>query len=407
MMPKSVFFNVPGHGHVNPSLPMVAELARRGHQITYFITEKYRARVEAVGAKFQPYTSVPDDYFEARRLDGGHPQKVAYNLITTAEEILPELLKTTQAIQPDYIMFDGMCPWGYLVARILNITAVTSLALMPLTSPPPSALLNFQLVSLILPMVFRDFGMGLEANKCSRALGKKYNIAPLGPMTLLNAYGDICISYTSSYFQPFASTVSEAVRFVGWTLNESAADDSFPFEPGQGKPLIYVSLGTINNDDVAFFKTCIEAFTGSDYFIVMSTGNGIDPESFGVLPENIVIRSWIPQIDVLKRAALFITHGGMNSLHDGLYLGVPLLLVPQQAEQTLNALRVVELGAGLMLKKAQVNAEALRTNAAQLLATPRFKAEAERIGDTLRAAGGATRAADEVELLMQKHAVGT
>jgi MGT family glycosyltransferase len=405
-MVKSVFFNVPGHGHVNPSLPLVAELARRGHQITYFITEKYRARVEAAGARFQPYATVPDDYFEARRLDGGHPQKVAYNLITTAGEILPELLNATRANQPDYIMFDGMCPWGYLVARILNIASVASLALMPLSSPPPSAMMNLQMLGLILPMVFRDFGMGLEANKRSRALGKKYNIPPLGPMTLLNASGDICISYTSSYFQPFANTVSEAVRFVGWTLNETTANDSFPFEQMQERRLIYVSLGTINNDDAAFFKTCIEAFTGSDYFVVMSTGNGINPESFGVLPENIVIRSWIPQIDVLKRASLFITHGGMNSLHDGLYLGVPLLLVPQQAEQTLNALRVVELGAGLMLKKAQVNVQAIRHNAAQLLTNSNFKSEAERIGDTFRAAGGAVRAADEVELLLRNRADG-
>jgi MGT family glycosyltransferase len=399
-MPKSVFFNVPGHGHVNPSLPLVAELTRRGHQITYFITEKYRARVEAAGAQFQPYAAVPDDYFEARKLDGGHPQKVAYNLITTADEMLPELLNATRATQPDYIMFDGMCPWGYMVARILNKPAVASLALMPLTSPPPSAI-NLQMLGLILPMVFRDFGLGMQANMRSRALAKKYNFPPLGPMTMLNAYGDICISYTSTYFQPFADTVSDAVRFVGWTLNETPTSDSFPFEQAQGKPLIYVSLGTINNDDAAFFKSCIEAFKGSKYFVVMSTGNGISPESFGTLPENIVIRSWVPQIEVLKRAALFITHAGMGSLHDGLYLGVPLLLVPQQVEQTFNALRVVELGAGLILKKAQISAEAIRTNAEQLVTNPRFKSAAEQIGDSFRAAGGAPRAADEVERFLK------
>jgi MGT family glycosyltransferase len=400
-MPKSVFFNVPGHGHVNPSLPLVAELTRRSHEITYFITEKYRARVEAAGARFRAYAAIPDDYFEARKLDGGHPQKVTYNLIATAEEILPELLNTTRTIQPDYIMYDGMCPWGYMVARILDKPAVTSLALMPLTSPPLSAI-NLQMVRLILPMLFRDFGLGMQANMRSRALAKQYNFPALGPMTMLNAYGDLCISYTSSYFQPFADTVSEAVRFVGWTLNEPATSDPFPFEKAQGRQLIYISLGTINNDDAAFFKACIEAFTGSDYFVVMSTGNGISPESFGTLPENIIIRSWVPQIEVLKRAALFVTHAGMGSLHDGLYLGVPLLLVPQQAEQTINALRVVELGAGLMLKKAQIGAEAIRTHAAQLLTNPDHKSAAERIGDSFRAAGGAASAADEVERFLSR-----
>jgi UDP:flavonoid glycosyltransferase YjiC (YdhE family) len=85
---------------------------------------------------------------------------------------------------------------------------------------------------------------------------------------------------------------------------------------------------------------------------------------------------------------LFITHAGLNSVHDGLYFGAPLLLVPRQAEQTFTALRVVELGAGLMLNKAQVNVETMRARAARLLADTHFQVEANRIGDTFRAAGG-------------------
>ncbi len=81
---------------------------------------------------------------------------------------------------------------------------------------------------------------------------------------------------------------------------------------------------------------------------------------------------------------------------------MPLLLVPRQAEQTLTALRVVELGAGLMLTKAQVNVEAMRAHAARLLADTRFQVEANRIGDTFRAAGGVRRAANEIEALLQK-----
>ena len=71
---KALFFNVPGHGHVNPSLPLVAELVRRGHHITYFITENFHAKVEAEGAVFHPYSGVPNDYFEVKGLHGGVPQ---------------------------------------------------------------------------------------------------------------------------------------------------------------------------------------------------------------------------------------------------------------------------------------------------------------------------------------------
>src|SRR5687768_7137098 len=115
-MPKALFFNVPGHGHVIPSLPVVAELVRRGHQIIYFASEGYRKQVEATGAVFRAYSTVQDDYFTGSGLSGSVPQKVALALITTSEEILPELLEIARAEKPDYILFDGMCPWGALVA---------------------------------------------------------------------------------------------------------------------------------------------------------------------------------------------------------------------------------------------------------------------------------------------------
>lgn len=399
-MPTALFFNVPGHGHVNPTLPLVAELVRRGHRITYFVTEDFRAAVEAAGAAFCAYNTIHDDYFDARKLSGSAPQRVALALITTAGEILPELLDITRTEKPDYILFDGMCPWGNLVAQILHLPAIASLSLSPMNAPPPRAMLK--IFPFILPVIFRDFGKGVEAIKQARALTKQYNLPPLGFAGIMNNLGDISISYTSTYFQPFVDSVPNSVRFVGWTLRETPANESFPFERVGGRKLIYVSLGTLNNDDAAFFRMCIEALADNDDFVIMSTGNRISPESFGTLPENVSIHAWVPQTDVLRRAALFITHGGLNSLHDGLYCGVPLLLVPQQVEQLMNAMRVVELGAGLMLKKGQVSVHTIRSSAARLLTESQFAVNATRIGDTFRAAGGVRRAADEIEELLRK-----
>lgn len=399
-MPQAFFFNVPGHGHVNPSLPLVAELTRRGHHITYVITEGYRHRVEAAGAQFRAYTRIQDDYFDARGLSGLVPSRVACALITTAGEILPELLDMARAEQPDYILFDGMCPWGRLVARIQKRPAVASLALAPPTRPPLRALLR--VIPLFLPLIFRDFRQGILANTRAQALARQYGLPGFGLIDIMNNLGDVSLSYTSSFFQPYANTAPDTVRYVGWTLNETTGEPDFSFEQVKGRRLIYVSLGTLNNDDVTFFRTCIEALAGIDAFVIMSTSSRIAPESFGTLPDHITIHRWVPQVDVLRRATLFISHGGMNSIHDSLYLGVPLVLVPQQAEQTINAMRVVELGAGLMLKPEQVSADTLRATVTRVLAEPGFRVEAARIGDTLRAAGGAARAADQVEALIEK-----
>jgi MGT family glycosyltransferase len=259
-----------------------------------------------------------------------------------------------------------------------------------------------KLLPLFLPMVFRDFGAGLEANKRAKALANQYGLPPFGFVGILTNTGDITLSYTSNYFQSFADTVPDSVRFVGWTTSESPSNGAFSFERVQGRRLIYVSLGTLNNDDVPFFETCIKAFADSENFVIMTTGKRIAPESFGTLPENTAIYDWVPQVEVLKRASLFISHGGLNSVHDSLYLGVPMLLVPQQAEQTINAMRVVELGAGLMLKKSQITSEIMRDTATRLLQKSNFKTQAKQIGETFREAGGAARAADEVETLLRK-----
>lgn len=103
-MPKALFFSIPAHGHVNPSLPLVAELAQRGHEIVYFTTAHYRERVEATGASVVIYDDIKDDYFDARGLDGTVPQLAACELLKTTKTILPDLLHRVSQEQPDYIL---------------------------------------------------------------------------------------------------------------------------------------------------------------------------------------------------------------------------------------------------------------------------------------------------------------
>jgi MGT family glycosyltransferase len=401
-MPKAFFFNVPAHGHVNPSLPLVAELARRGHHITYFLTPGFRVAIEATGAVLQPYAAVHDDYFSGPGLDGSRPQQAADRLITTAGEILPELLQAAAGAGPDYILYDGMCPWGYLAARSLHLPAVVSLSLLPLAPPPLRELLTWEMLKILGPMLLRDAATGVQAVRRARALGSQYGVPPLSLPEILNAPGDLAISYTSRAFQPYADRVADTVRFVGWTLQENRTEAPFSWEQAQGRRLIYVSLGSLVRAGAAFFRTCIDAFAGSDEFILISTGRRFGAEEFGALPPNVAVRPWVPQAQVLKRAALFVTHGGMGSVHDGLYCGVPLLVVPQQEEQFLTARRVVELGAGLLLRKGDVTVATIRAHAARLLAEPDFARQAGHIGETLRTAGGVAHAADEIERLLAR-----
>lgn len=323
---------------------------------------------------------------------------MACELLKTTEKILPELLEIARAARPDYILFDCMCPWGYWVARTLNLPAVSSVSLMP---PIVRAFFNRSTLGFILPLLFRDFGKALEVNRRSRALGRQYNIPPLGQTSVLTAQGDISLSYTSREFVAFSEDAPPSFRFVGRTLEAEPDVDPALFAPVGDRPLVYISMGTVNNRERELIEMFIRLFSRRDEFVMLTTGHRFSPESFD-LAENIAVHSWLPQIAVLQRASLFISHGGLNSIQDGLYFGVPLLLCPRQEEQTLNASRAVELGAGLMLRQKQLTAENFHQAVSQLLDEPRFKQKAAQVGETLRKAGGMKRAADEIEALLKQ-----
>lgn len=398
-MPKALFFNVPAHGHVNPSLPLVTELINRGHQIRYYATSHYQKRVEATGAEFRTYQTVDDDYFDKRGLDGTIPQLAAKTLLETTQQMLPELIAMVEDYQPDYIIYDCMCPWGYYLAKIANLPSVSSFSLMPVSM---RGMFDFQTLRIVMPMMIKGFGAGIAASRLGNALGKQYNVNPLDLTTVLNAPGDLSISYSSKLYVPYSDTLPDHFRFIGWSMPDNNVDESFVHE--SDRPLIYISLGTVANDNFDFFKACIQALAETNYDVLISTGNRIPPEKFGKLPDNITMKLWVPQTQVLNQASLFVTHGGLNSLHDGLYCGLPLLAVPQQTEQTLNAMQIVKIGAGLMLKPHEITTSTIRDCVEKLLSNAQYAKNAEQLRESLQRGGGVSKAVNEINSLLDKPA---
>ncbi|HTW65515.1 MAG TPA: nucleotide disphospho-sugar-binding domain-containing protein [Bryobacteraceae bacterium] len=103
-------------------------------------------------------------------------------------------------------------------------------------------------------------------------------------------------------------------------------------------------------------------------------------------------RTQVSQLELLRRCAVVVTHGGMNSVQEALHFGAPMLLAPQAADQFWISARVAELGAGVLLEEGK-----LRESIEHVLAVPRFRTAAQRIGASLRAASGHTQAADVIQ----------
>ncbi|MGQ0515222.1 nucleotide disphospho-sugar-binding domain-containing protein, partial [Bacillus sp. D-CC] len=136
----------------------------------------------------------------------------------------------------------------------------------------------------------------------------------------------LTIVYTIKEFQPFGDTFDETYKFVGPSISSPVKNEDFDFTSIEEKSVVYISLGTVFNEALDFYKLCMKMFENSEHTIVMSIGNKTKISDLGTIPKNFIVKNYVPQTKLLANTKLFITHGGMNSTHEGLYNGIPQLI---------------------------------------------------------------------------------
>jgi MGT family glycosyltransferase len=139
------------------------------------------------------------------------------------------------------------------------------------------------------------------------------------------------ICYTSKEFQPLVETFSDKFYFVGPSIRDNIVNSENE-NLSTDKKQIYISLGTVNNKNMSFYKNCINTFKNCDMNVIISVGDSTNIESFEEVPNNICIKNRVNQIEILQSTDVFITHCGMNSVSESLYYEVPMVLFPQQSE---------------------------------------------------------------------------
>ena len=220
-------------------------------------------------------------------------------------------------------------------------------------------------------------------------------------------YGDLNIVFTSREFQPPNKRVDETFGFVGPSINPATRDGNFPFEQLTEQAMVYISLGTVHNLRADFYEMVFKAFADYPAQFVLSVGKFTDIDALGTIPENFIVRNYVPQLAILERADAFITHGGMNSVHEGLYYGVPEVVIPHQLEQLMNGLQVIRNGAGVMIGDKHpygtITIKQLKKALVTIMTDANYRHNAERIGTTLRESGGYQHAVDEIEKFGIKH----
>ena len=390
-MSTAVVLNLPEYGHMNATFALVAELVRSGERVVYYATEPFRERVEATGAEYRCYGD--PSIFRPPAHSGGLYGVMAF-AIGLAERVLPGLLPELRALAPDYLLIDSLCVWGNLARQVLET---------------PAAMLGSVFVTderrmTVEDMVRHAYGQvprevllsGIDALNTylmtAQRIDRQFGTESPNMVEFFSNRQSLNIIFTSRYFHLAGDAYDDTYKFVGPSIEASANPEAAAPDP---RPLVYISMGSIFNDLPDFYRACFEAFGGAEYRVMMATGK-VDRAALGAAPENFELREFVPQLQVLSQASLFVTHGGMNSVSEALWHEVPLLVFPQHGDQHLVAARAAELGAGLTLRPPDIEPRKLREMGNRVLREPAFRAAARQIAGSFRDAGGPRRAASEI-----------
>lgn len=363
---RILMVNLPFAGHTNPTLPLARALVKEGHQVTYVNAEAFREKIEATGAAFVPYRNYPANPTEDQK------KKCCFRACWDTALALRESF--------DLLIYEMFFYPGFTLAQRLGIPCVRQFS-QPAWSVETwlNKPFRFRLSAQLLDGEIMSASDREHMRQAERSLSG----ANLNDRPALN------IVYLPEEMQDGRDDFGADYVFLP---PEVQAEDTPPLldYAALPRPVAYISLGSIISNR-GFCKEIIRAFGGKDMSVILNTGR-IAPETLGRIPANIHACSFVPQVQVLRHADVFLTHCGMNSVNEAIACGVPMVAMPFVNDQLGNAAWLVELGAARRVRsfpsRGKALYEAVRAVAAdeemyQRMAALRDSADRQRSMDSV------------------------
>lgn len=406
----------PTIGHLNPMVALGMELQRRGHAVVVFtVADGARQlggvplEVVTIGAVSFPPGAVEEAYATLGRLSGREGLRFSVDYFRREQAmLLAELPQELPAAGIDVLLVDQLCPAAGTVAETLGLPFLTLCSALPVNReaavPPyftgwrpsrrPWARWRNQLGNALLDRLTAPLWRDLQGQRRALGLpphrGREEAASPLLQLAQLPQAFDFPRERLAPHFHYVG-------RLADPTGREPLLRDAvpFPWEQLDGRPLIYASLGTLQNGRPEIFAQIAAACAPVEAQLVISLGN---PRSQPLaLPGNPLVVAYAPHQQLIERASLVITHAGLNTTLTALGSGVPVLAIPITNEQPGIAARLATCGAGTVLPLKRLRAATLQALMEEMLANPSYRQQARRLQAANQAAGGVERAADLVE----------
>lgn len=382
-----ILFSVPPlTGHLNPALAVAECLVEQGHQVAWAVHAKQirdklppRAWVYPLDAEDVDGPGIADP--KVRGLESVRLFFEDYTL-PIAERMLQPLEASARSFQPDVMVVDHQLPGGALVARKLGL-------------PWASFVTTTASILKMSPMVD-----AWVANQY-RALQSRYLPAELIVERPDFSPHRVVVFSTETLMGDAHARVEAPYRFVGPAKGDGRRKVDFPWDWLQAdKKKLLISLGTVSRDrDTRFFEVMMAALAELPEVQAVL----VAPESLAAqAPANVLVRDYVPQLELLDRVDAVICHAGHNTVCEALSRDLPLALAPIRDDQPVIARQVIDAGAGLFIRHGKVSPAVAKATIEKLLSTPELVENARRLGADLRAAPGAAGAAEAVLELAQQ-----
>jgi MGT family glycosyltransferase len=389
-----LFICPPDHGHVIPTLALVAELTRRGNRVTYLTGESTAALVGEAGAAVVTYDSPYARVGSREREDD--PLRLLSLLLEESEAMLGAFDRLPE--RPDAVAYDiSILHAGRILARSEKLPAIQ---LIPIFAS------NAHYSVLASTYEGEDGGrLGRELpgwvdGMLARigALARRHGVHD-DPAELWWEVQDRNVVTLPRSFQFAGETFDERFAFVGPCLAER------PFlaewePPGDGLPVALLSFGSVATTRPELLRACAQGLAELPWRTVVTLADGLDPADLGPLPPTVEPRRWVSHLSVLRHASVAVTHGGMGTSMEALSQGCPLVVVPSTAMDRPAARRVEELGLGVALDPARLTPSLVAEQVLAIAGDPAVRRAVRAMRAEIRAAGGASRAADVLEHLL-------
>jgi MGT family glycosyltransferase len=404
-------FCPPGSGHLNPIATLGHQLQQRGHRVTLINILDAQPIAEAAGIEFHPIGqaefpsgSAAQTQEKLGQLDGLIAVKYTMDLIQSgAAIVLRDAPAVIQHLKVEVLIVDQVSPEAGSIAEALGLPFISVCNALMLNQEPS------------IPPIFTNWGYdsSIWAQLRNQATHLGLTLVGWSFLQLINQYRDrhrlpllfypndafskiAQISQSPAAFE-FPRQLPDYFHFTGpWHLPGTRAAREFPYDRLTGQPLIYASLGTVQNRQLEIFRTIAQACAPLDCQLVISLGKSTD-EPLPTFAGSPIVVAYAPQLELLQRATLVITHAGMNTVLETLSCGVPMVAIPITNDQPGVAARIAWTGAGEEVPLSQMNVSLLKNTIQKVLAQPSYREQAQRLQQAIVQSGGVGRAVDIIE----------